>query len=404
MADKTILIKIEAKTANLRKELDEIIGSAEGLEVQKPSDMRRSDILIFELGPDTKKEFQTIQSLLDMDAVDEVFLTSEQTDPALLLQAMRAGAKEFFTQPLKKAEVRNALVRYKKKRESSHHKEPTKLGQIIDVIGSKGGVGTTTIAVNLAVSLADQKNDPSVALVDMNMLFGEIPIFLAFKPNYHWGEIVKNVARLDATFLTNILSKHSSGVHVLPSPGSLNGHLGATPDIIEHLLGLMQKMFDFVVIDGGQSFNETTLKIIEMSNNVLLISLLSLPCLSNTAKLLYSFSSLGHLPKEDVKVVINRFIQDSEISLKDAEDSIRKEIFWTVPNDYTTTMSAINQGKALLQIASKAIITENVKGLADLLIREEEKDLLKSTEVLGWMKSKGSKLTTKLRGSLRTWK
>jgi pilus assembly protein CpaE len=402
MLDNTILIKIESKTASLRKSLDEIIRTTDGLEVQRPSDNRRSDLLIFELGEDAENELQAIQSLLDLGTVDEVFLTSKETDPQVLLKAMRAGAKEFFSQPLKMAEVRNALDRYRKKKESATRKEPVKVGQIIDVIGSKGGVGTTTIAVNLAVSLADARDDLSVALVDMNMLFGEIPLFLAFKPNYHWGEITKNFARLDATFLTNILSKHASGVHVLPSPSSLNGQFGATPEIIEHLLGLMQRMFDFVVVDGGQSLNETSLKIIEMSNNVLLVSLLSLPCLSNAAKLLYSFSSLGHLPKEDIKIVINRYVKDSEISLKDAEDSIRKEIFWTVPNDYTTTMSAINRGKALSQFASKAPITENLKVLADAL--QESKEQFKSMEPAGRMKSQGSKATTKLRGSLFTWK
>jgi pilus assembly protein CpaE len=335
MLDNTILIKIESKTASLRKSLDEIIRTTDGLEVQRPSDNRRSDLLIFELGEDAENELQAIQSLLDLGTVDEVFLTSKETDPQVLLKAMRAGAKEFFSQPLKMAEVRNALDRYRKKKESATRKEPVKVGQIIDVIGSKGGVGTTTIAVNLAVSLADA-----------------IPLFLAFKPNYHWGEITKNFARLDATFLTNILSKHASGVHVLPSPSSLNGQFGATPEIIEHLL--------------------------EMSNNVLLVSLLSLPCLSNAAKLLYSFSSLGHLPKEDIRIVINRYVKDSEISLKDAEDSIRKEIFWTVPNDYATTMTAINRGKALSQFASKAPITENLKVLADAL--QESKEQFKSNQ------------------------
>ena len=98
------------------------------------------------------------------------------------------------------------------------------------------------------------------------MLFGDIPIFLALKPNYHWGEITKDIARLDATFLMNILSKHSSGVHVLPSPSHLNGNQPVTPETIEHLLSLMQGMFDFVVIDGGQSLNKTSLRILEMSD------------------------------------------------------------------------------------------------------------------------------------------
>ena len=85
-----------------------------------------------------------------------------------------------------------------------------KSGKIINVIGSKGGVGTTTVAVNLAVSMAEKKSVGSVALIDMNLLFGDIPLFLEIEPKYNWSEITKNISRLDATFLKNILSQSKS--------------------------------------------------------------------------------------------------------------------------------------------------------------------------------------------------
>lgn len=205
------------------------------------------------------------------------------------------------------------------------------------------------------------------------MLFGDIPIFLALKPNYHWGEITRDITRLDATFLMNILSKHPSGVHVLPSPSHLNGDRAVTPETVEHLLSVMQGMFDFVVIDSGQSINKTSLRILEMSNEILLVSLLSLPYLANTNKLLTSFAKFQHLQKEHIKIVINRYLKKSQVSLKDAEDAINREIFWTIPNDYKTTMSAINQGKALPQFAAKSAVTRNLKELANALASKEEK-------------------------------
>jgi pilus assembly protein CpaE len=212
-----------------------------------------------------------------------------------------------------------------------------------------------------------------VALVDMNLLFGEIPLFLSLEPTHHWGEITKNIGRLDSTFLMKVLSRHSTGIQVLPSPSYLNGHQAATPEIIEHLLALMKTMFDFVVIDGGQSLNDTSLRILEMSDEVLLMSLLSLPCLANTNKLLSSLSHMQYRKKEQVKIVINRYLKKSEVSLKEAEESIHKEIFWTIPNDYKTTMSAINQGKALSSSAPKASISRNLKELAMLFTPHGEK-------------------------------
>jgi pilus assembly protein CpaE len=132
-------------------------------------------------------------------------------------------------------------------------------------------------------------------------------------------------------------------------------------------------MFDFVVIDGGQSLDETSLRILQMSNTVLLVSTLSLPCLTNTNKLLKSFDALGYPSRERTRVIINRYLAKSKISLKDAESSIKKKIFWTIPNDYRTTMSAINQGKPFCQSASKAAITKSMRGLAEALMKGKEK-------------------------------
>ena len=373
MADNIIRVKIAVRNSGLRKKFEEIVASTEGYQVQSSDNKHRPDLLIFEVGTDTEKEFRVIESLLNSNAVGEVFLTSENTEQSVLRNAMRIGAKECFSQPLEKQEVRRALERFKTRRKKSGHPENVKSGQIIDVIGSKGGVGATTIAVNLAVSIAETKKAQSVALVDMNMLFGDIPIFLALKPNYNWGEITKDIARLDATFLMNILSKHSSGVHVLPSPSHLNGDRAVTPETIEHLLSLMQGMFDFVVIDGGQTLNKTSLRILEMSDDVLLVSLLSLPYLANTNKLLTSFANFQYLPKERIKIVINRYLKKSQVSLKDAEDAFNRKIFWTIPNDYKTTMSAINQGKALPQFAAKSAVTKNLKELAATLALKEQR-------------------------------
>jgi len=201
----------------------------------------------------------------------------------------------------------------------------------------------------------------------MNSVFGEVPLFLSIKPTYHWGEIARNLQRLDTTFLMNVLAKHPSGVYVLPSPNYLNGHPPATPETMDRLLSLMRKTFDYVVIDGGQSLDGPCLKAIEMSDKILFITLLNLPCMANTNKVLKSLSNMGIDPKDRFKIVINRFLKKTDISLKEAEKSVRNEIFWTIPNDYKKTMSAINQGKALREIASRAPITKSMAALGDLL-------------------------------------
>jgi pilus assembly protein CpaE len=136
---------------------------------------------------------------------------------------------------------------------------------------------------------------------------------------------------------------------------------------MERLLSVMKHMFDYVIIDCGQSMDESALKTIQMSDEVLLVSILSLPCLANTNKLLKSFIDLGYLRKERIKVVLNRYINKNEISLQDAKKGIGHDLFWIIPNDYATTMSAINNGKPLTEIAPKSKIVKSFYEMAEVM-------------------------------------
>jgi pilus assembly protein CpaE len=230
---------------------------------------------------------------------------------------MRSGAREFFPMPVNKAEIVNALLKFKERNKSCFRCKSKKKGKIINIVGSKGGIGTTTIAVNFATSLLElQGPRKSVALIDMNLLFGDIPLFLDIESAFNWGEVARNISRLDSTYLMSILSKHPSGLYFLPSPTQIDGVNLASSDIIQKLLLLMQKNFDYIVIDSGQSLDEVSLKVLELSDTVLVNAMLSLPCLVNVKRLLETFRRLGYPADEKVRVLVNRYHKNSIISLK----------------------------------------------------------------------------------------
>jgi pilus assembly protein CpaE len=327
----------------------------------------QADVLVYELGDSADKDFEVIQEDMVASRAQHILLVSADTSREILMGAIRLGAREFLTPPLDTAQVHAALSKIQVLDAQRDENPRSRRGRIINVLGSKGGVGTTTIAVNLAMALTSGKRPSSVALVDMNTLFGDIPLFLDLKTDFHWGEITKNIDRMDSIFLRKILAKHPSGIHVLPSPAYLNGHIAPTPETIEHILGVMQAMFEFVIIDAGQSTNDTCLKIIQMASDVLLVSTLSLPCLSNANKLLQSFSELGYAGRDKMKVLLNRYLKKGEISLQEAEKGISQNFFWVVPNDYTSTMSAINQGQPLQSLCPKAAVTRSIDEMAQAL-------------------------------------
>lgn len=366
---------LKIKLATVRVETDRtlraLIARLEGLQVAGPDDAGSARALIYELGAETEADFAVIASQMRAEGLEHLFLVAPNPSPEILLRAIKLGVREFFSLPIEEAAVSEALAALRDAAPPAAAPQERQPGQILHVIGSKGGVGTTTVAVNLATALLAERRDLKVALLDLNTLFGDIPLFLDLKSKFHWGEITKHIDRLDDTFLANILEPHSSGVKVLTSPAHLNGHIAPTPETMDRLLGLMRTMFDFVIVDGGQSTGDTSLRVLQLSEAVLLVSVLSLPCLANTNKLLKSLIQLGYAPREKIRVVINRYLKRADVSLKDAEEGIQQKPFWVVPNDYASSMSAINQGKPLVDLAPRAAITESFRGMARAFLPED---------------------------------
>jgi pilus assembly protein CpaE len=371
--DQDISILTNVESGALLEELERIIRNTGRFRITSAEDRQRADLMLYLLGENPDDDFARIRALLSSNAVGEVFVISENKESDLIIRAMRAGAKEFIYRPIDEGELKNALLGFKKRMKQKSVKDPGResMGRIISVMGAKGGVGTTTLAVNLAMTLAGIKEAGSVALVDLNMVFGEIPLFLSVKPTYHWGQIAENINRLDNTFLLNVMTPHKSGVRILPSTSHLNGHPPLTSQIMDRILATMKETFDFIIVDAGQSLGSPAQKTIEMAERIFLVTLLNLPCLHNTNNLLKSLSNTGVVPINRVKLVANRYLKKAEITLAEAEESVKSEIFWTIPNDYKTTMSAINRGKSLSEIAPKAKITKKIDGLVETILHGE---------------------------------
>ena len=246
-------------------------------------------------------------------------------------------------------------------------------GRITCVIGSNGGVGTTTTAVNLTTSLVEVNRSLSVVLTDMSVPFGDVSVFLNLKSDPAWKSkwlsVAGNISGMDSAVLSSMLYRHSLGFSVLPSPEALMGAAKVTSKIMEKLLASMRNLFDVVVIDGDHSYDDVSLKILEMADTVFLVGTLSVSSLTNIKRLFQKFVGLPYPMREKVKVIINRHQKNSPVSFDDVEHIIGKKVFWQIPNDFSTAISAINQGETLSQVGARTEICKSFRELASRFLK-----------------------------------
>ena len=326
------------------------------------------DIGLVAIDGDPEKGLELVSQIGTASPDCAVLVVSSSNDGNLILQAMRAGAKEFLTNPVRIEDLLAALGRIGERRFGGTHDRP-RGSQIISIIGAAGGVGTTSLAVNLGCTLAREERS-SVALVDLDLCLGDADVFLDTIPDYTLVDVAQNVARLDFNLLKRSLTKHASGLHLLPRPVQLEDVGLITRDNLQRVIGLLKATFTHLVLDLSKSYSAIDMVALDMSDHILLVTQLDLPCLRNVVRLMMSFGEMENIA-DKVKIVVNRVgLESGEIALGKAEETIGKEIFWQLPNDYRTMVEVRNNGVPLLEQAPKAAITQAVAALATALCGE----------------------------------
>jgi pilus assembly protein CpaE len=323
------------------------------------------DIGLVCIDADPQKGLDLVRKITATSHDCAMLVVSSSNDGGLILQALRAGAKEFLTQPVRIEDLLGALGRISERRFGTADNKPRGC-QVIAVAGAIGGVGTTSLAVNLGCALAqDAKN--SVALVDLDMCLGDADVFLDSIPDYTLVDVAQNVTRLDFTLLKRSLTKHASGLYLLPRPVRLEDVHLITPDDLQRVIGLMKATFTHLVLDLSKGYTAIDMIALEMAHHILLVAQLDLPCLRNVVRLMMSFNEMEGFA-DKVKIIVNRVgLDNGHITQKKAEETIGKEIFWQLPNDYRVMIEARNNGVPLREQAPKAGITQSITQLADAL-------------------------------------
>jgi len=269
-----------------------------------------------------------------------IIAVSAKRDADVLLRAMRAGCNEFIETEYDETNFSEMLGRL-------HNDWSTKtmhnaaMGEVITFFGAKGGVGTTTLAVHLAMYLVICHKKKTL-LIDNHTQLGHACIYLGIDGSrYHFQELVRNISRLDSDLLRGYIATHSSGLEVLASPDVCGGVKERDPDSIALTLDFLRGEYDYVIVDGPSSLDETNLAVIDASNLLYLVATPEIAAIRDLSRFVDSLSQ-GERDIEKVKVIINRFSSQHALTVEQIEKAIHLPVAIKLPNGYAeVTRSAL---------------------------------------------------------------
>jgi pilus assembly protein CpaE len=326
------------------------------------------DVAVVALDADHTKALQLIAQLTREFPDLPVLAVSGKADGQYILQALRSGAKEFLTQPVVLEELLTALSRLRRSRSlpdasGNGFAKPESL--VVAVLGSRGGVGCTGLAVNLGCSLA-QTEGHSIALIDLDLALGDADVALDLMPDYTLADVALNIDRLDMQFLKRSLSKHATGLSLLPHPVQMEDIGLIREEHLQRVIGLLKASFTHLILDLSKGFSPTDLTALRMADIILLVAQLELSSLRNAVRMLLTLGGDEALV-DKIQVVLNRVGSDCDISLSKAEETLGKQVYWQVPNEPRAMIESRNAGVPLLQHAPRCKAQQSIAGLANAL-------------------------------------
>ncbi len=291
----------------------------------------------------------------------KVIAMSDRPDVDIVIRSMRVGASDFLALPVIKKDLFDSLSKLYCDMENIKQKKSR--CRIITVYSNKGGVGKTSVATNLALELAKITKE-NVALIDLNFQLGDVTTFLDLKPSFNISYMLQNLDKINEDFLLSTLEKYKdTSLYVLADPPYFKQVDKVPAKDISKLFEILKETFSYVVVDTSGGFDNTAMTAVENSDLVFLVSIVNLPALRNCQRCLELFDKLG-INSEKIQVLINRYMENDDIKVEDVEEVLGKKLYWKIPNNYFTMMTAINKGVPVSEVSPDSNVAVSYKNLA----------------------------------------
>lgn len=350
-----------------------VIGEArDGLEAIQKVKALNPDIILMDINMPRLDGISAAERITTEHQGCGVIFISVQGEPEYLRKAMMSGARDYLIKPFSGDELLDTIKRVYQmenrrapvsKEEKGRQTKP----QVVTVFGTKGGVGKTTIAVNLAVLLAQTKK--KVVIVDLDLQFGDVSVFLNLLPRRTIAELAQEGSNIDIDLIESYMIPHISGIKVLPAPGRPEYAELITPSQVEGIIATLKTTYDYVIIDTPPLFNETNLSALDYSNQILLALSLDLATIKNVKLSLELLDSLHHRGK--TKMILNRSSEDMGIKVTNAEETLDFLIASQMPSDGKLCVTALNKGIPFVLSDPGAKVSQAIKSISELVIKDK---------------------------------
>ena len=322
----------------------------------------RPDVVLVETT--TPQDFLALEALANAHPEIDYVLIGNELSPEFLLRAMRAGVREVLPAPAPADAVLATLRRLLRKRTPSAVVPAPQHGDVLALVSCKGGSGATFVAANLAHLLA-AGGRRRVALIDMNLQFGDAALFVSSEtPLSNVADVARNIDRLDADLLRSSMAEVAPGLWVLAAPDDPAHAADVTPQHVRQIVELAREMFDFVIIDAGRSLSAVTLQALDLADQVYAVLQLTLPFIRDGKRLRNVFRSLDY-PANKIHWIVNRYQKDNQFTVDDLKKTLEIEQVITLPNHYEAAAAAVNQGVPVERIAPNSTIARSLRDLAE---------------------------------------
>jgi len=312
---------------------------------------------IITLGANSDQAIKLIQRLAVETPKTALISAANNAAPDLLLQSLRAGAREFLKLPISADELKTVLDRVAAF-SASQVEAPKKKGRMVAVFSSKGGCGTTFMATNLAAA-----SSMRTVLVDLNLQAGDLPLFLGVDPKYSFADMAENRSRLDDSLIKSFVTPYSSNLSLLAAPREADSADEIEPEHVFEVLQRLRESYDYVVLDPQHTFDSITLAALDQSDEIVLVLTLDIPAIRSTQRALEIFDRLGY-PRKKIRIVVNRWSKQIDLDLQQVEKFLGEPVVGFVPSDYQTAVTSINLGRPLVQSEPNSRIAQEIRRVA----------------------------------------